>query len=187
MALAPRATHRPEALDVHDAIGRLVACDAVRWTRRHGRMLPASVRCATAVGARDPAAESRFRLASVTPLTTRPAWARVPPRATAPVLERPVEIAQADVRSPTLDVGAPSGAVTRLVVDTGATHTVIDADAARALGVVPTGEAPVAYRPPWLPDHVSWLGVADRLTIGGAVIDGARVQVTEGFAAFLHP
>lgn len=182
-----RGTRRPEALDVHDPIGRLVACDSVRWVRRQGRTLPAAVRCATVDGAGHHAVESHFRLTGVEPLGAVPAWAAVPARPRPPSLERAVEIAQTDVRRPTMDLASPSGFDTRLVVDTGATHTVIDAEAARLLGVVPTGEAPMAYRPPWLPDHRSWIGVADRLTIGPAVIDGARVMVTEGFADFLDP
>lgn len=182
-----RASRPPDALDVHDHAGRLVACDSVRWARRAGRMLPASLRCATVDGAGQHAIESRFALVSAAPLASLPAWAAVPPRPAPPVLARPVELAQLDIRHPTLDLAAPTGARTRVVLDTGASLTVLDGDAARALGVVPTGEAPLAFEPPWLPDFTSWVGVADRLAIGPAVIDGARVLVSEGFADNFHP
>jgi hypothetical protein len=51
------------------------------------------------------------------------------------------------------------------------------------MGVVPTGEVPIYIEPPWLPSASSWIGVADRITIEGIPIDGARVLVMDGLAA----
>ncbi|MEI8254534.1 MAG: retroviral-like aspartic protease family protein, partial [Deltaproteobacteria bacterium] len=78
----------------------------------------------------------------------------------------------------TLDVAA-NGDHVPLVLDSGATYTVLDGTTARRLGVVPTGEAPFYMQPPWLPAGETWVGLLDHVEIAGLPVDGMHVLVME--------
>ncbi|MBI2895894.1 MAG: aspartyl protease family protein [Deltaproteobacteria bacterium] len=190
-----RRAGRPTELDVQDLWSRLVACDDVSWVRRASRVVPARMRCRTVNGSVQwgqgvaeghRTVETRFRLERANVIGRPPIWARASPDRPPPVsLGDPVVVPIADPRRIYVDLEASTGASRSFILDSGASYTAMDEETARAFGVVPTGEAPLIFRPPWLPEHRSWIGVVDRMRAGGAVIDGARVLVMENMEGIL--
>ena len=174
---------RPVGWDVMDEMLRLTWCEDARWAVRHGRYVPESVTCGAINGDGDRALHVHLALAGAERLSQPPAWAHpsVAP-VEAPCPPGPVQVPIEDELRIELAVGA-GGTVVPFVLDSGAWHTYVDADVARALGVVPTGEAPHYVEPPWLPSAESWVGVADRLVVEGVPLDGVRVLVMEDLAA----
>jgi hypothetical protein len=66
-----------------------------------------------------------------------------------------------------------------MVLDTGAFFTIISKRAASELGVVPTGEVRLHVDPPWLRRTHLYVGIVERIHIGGAELLGERVLVAE--------
>ncbi len=181
--LVDEESQRPIEWDVLDELGRLTACRDARWVVRHGRYVLGSTECRAINGDGDRAMRSAVRLAGAEAVAEAPHWARF---AAAPeprvCLAEATEIPIGDELRIDLPVEA-GGATLPFALDSGAWHTYVDAEAARAMGVVPTGEVPIYIEPPWLPPGSSWIGVVDRMTVAGVPIDGARVLVMEDLAA----
>ena len=175
--LVARQSWLPVELDVADEMHRLVACDGLRWTRRAGTRLLAAMTCRATTGPRTPTSIDRRVLVGAA-RAPAPAWARVPTRRPPlPVLTRTVELPLPAARRIHVPVGDATGARIPFVLDSGAPWTAMTESTARALGVVPTGDASLFFEPPWLPEHWAWVGVVDRLTVGPVALDGARVLV----------
>jgi len=166
-----------------DAFGRLTICDDVRWTRRGGRDVPAEASCSAINGAGDTAVASWMQIEASRRDPVAPEWARADPaRSGAPCVTRPIVMAMTSELSVALPVQSPGSEPVPFVLDSGAWHTTVDERVAERLGIVPTGEVPIYQEPPWLPSGTSWIGVADRMTVAGVHLDGARVLVMPGLS-----
>jgi hypothetical protein len=178
---------QPVAFDLLDGFGRLALCEEIEWTEREGRMVPASGTCGSINGRGHRRYEWRFTLRGATVASVAaglPPWASV--RAPRPELVRDVEVEVALTRDDRVELPV-SGAETdapalapMFTLDSGADRTVVGEHVAEELGVVPTGDAPIYYEPPWLPSGNDWVGVADRLTVSGIDLDGPLLLVAQG-------
>ena len=156
--------HEPVMFDSFDDFGRLVVCEHLDWSRDRFAPFLRNARCHTSGLSREwTPRDSRLRLVATEEerLGEAPDWVlaegeRVP-RAS---FDAAVEVRPEYETQITLDVTA-NGATIPMVLDSGSTFTTLDASVARRLGVVPTGEAPIFMRPPWLPSGVEWVGVID--------------------------
>ena len=175
-------SQRPDAFDVLDELGRLTWCEDIEWVVRHGRYVPGRMTCGAINGEGHVGMRTLVRLAGARLARAAPAWAALAAAPdTAPCQRASVEAPMRSELRPELAVTA-NGIELPFVLDSGAWHTYIDAEAARVMGVVPTGEVPLYLEPPWLPSGSSWVGVVDRLTVEGIPLDGARVMVMDGLA-----
>jgi hypothetical protein len=184
----------PIAWDVLDELGRLAICEDVTWATLRGRRVPGRGRCFTPVGpgqSAPHAVASFFHVRSLSLVQALPSWvAPSERRAHAPCLAQHVTIPMEDELEVHVPVEASpprmrersAGASARFLLDSGAWHTYVDEDAAARLGIVPTGEPPFYAEPAWLPADTAWVGVADRLSVAGIPLDGARVFVIDGLA-----
>lgn len=172
---------RPLGWDVLDELGRLTWCDELRWVVRHGRYVPGEMTCGAINGQGHVTLRTRVQLVEADRASAPPVWASVRPTEGATCHRAIVEAEIRDEHRIELEVTA-NGVTLPFILDSGAWHSYIDSEAARVMGVVPTGEVPMYLEPPWLPSGSSWIGVADRLTVEGIPLDGARVMVMDDLA-----
>lgn len=172
----------PGAFDRFDDFGRLVVCEDVRWLRDAVTSVLARARCRTSPGSYEYVSRPfslRLLQTDAWPDLDALPWAIAPvAREPASRIDHAVEVHPASELQITLEVVA-NGDHVSLVLDSGATYTVLDGTTARRLGVVPTGEAPFYMEPPWLPAGETWVGLLDRVEVAGLPIDGMRVLVME--------
>ncbi|MEZ4443550.1 MAG: aspartyl protease family protein [Polyangiaceae bacterium] len=172
----------PFAVDTFDPWARVETCADLEWARSADGMVLRRARCGTSNGG-DRTHATRFsvtrRLTEQEALDEPPAWARPDARKAPPPRPRSRAFAIDDPTRIEIPVRLGDGPEVALVLDTGAFHTVINEEVARRSGVVPTGEAPLFADGPWVGRAVDWIGVVDRLEIGGLTLHGLRVLVTD--------
>ncbi len=173
-----RATHKPRAfhwVDAHDAIE---SCEGVAWTEQGGASVIASATCSAIVD--HVGRESTTWTLEPSPRERMPVWASVDRSELVPLPRRkePATFAIADPSARVLvPVEAGGAPALDLVLDTGSAVTVLTHRVARAMGVVPTDDAPVHVRPPWLPESTFDVAIVDRLVMGGVELHGVPVLV----------
>jgi hypothetical protein len=169
-----RETALPTTFDWVDGYDRIQRCDDLRWARRgeQGGLVLEHMRCAGIV-------HEIGRHVTLLDLEEadwrRPDWAEADPLPLAKTFARvdvPIEVAHR-VRVPL----EAAGVTANMILDSGAGVTTLSESAALALGAVPTGEPPIHFKPPWLAESVDWVGLIDRVEIGGMAIHGMRVLV----------
>lgn len=174
---------KPRGFDVIDDLGRLVRCEHLSWMRSTLGPLLASLHCeANQGGLRGGVLSEQLELTQSVALTgadvlpwARPGASRRVPRR----FDRSIEIPLRDPRRPLVPITVGDHEARSFVLDTGASRTTITSAAARALGVIPTGEVRRHTDPAWLPSTDLWIGVVPRMSVGGVEVFGERVLVAE--------
>jgi predicted aspartyl protease len=175
------STNLPMSYSTVDERDHIASCEQIAWRHVEGRAVPVSMQCSSIVGDAG-RFETTLTLEEVT--ETLPVWARPRALLALPRLDRPSETPIPDPVRPHVAASTLERAETvSLLLDTGAPWTVLTPTAARALGVVATGEPAKYMKPPWLPEGGTWSGVVDRLLLGTAELHGVRVLVTESDSA----
>jgi len=176
----------PRSFDHLDVLGRLHVCERLRWREGEGRTFVRRGECrdATSRGRWSlPAAEHRFDLVDVERHAEPPEWLGDIPEPLSP--ER-VVVPLEDPLRPRVRVRLGDGRSLDLIVDTGASRTVLDRNAAIEAGVAPLGVAPVYMHPPWLPAGLDEVWLADRVLLEDRFGLGARpVLVQDGLGQAL--
>jgi hypothetical protein len=175
-----RLEHRPKKLDYVDEWARIVSCHHLHWERAPDGATLAASDCGAGNMSRErpDTFRERIRLIALTGLTGMPSWTRPRSRQRAVMIDEPVAIEIDDPHRLHLPVEL-NGVETRLLLDSGAFHTILSEPAAAAAGVIPTGEAPLFVTPPWLGETELWVGLVHTLRVGHAVVHGARVLVAK--------
>ncbi len=173
-------TNLPVSLTSVDDLDRVTACEGLSFERAAGRTVPGSMRC-SAIAGHLGRVETAITLESEDP--GLPGWSHPAAPLELPQLLYP-SVTKIDdpmrIHVPVLR--AAGGAPLPLLLDSGSPWTIVTEATARALGVVRTDAPLVHVKPPWLPDASYWVGVVDRLRMGGggsAEIHGASVLVAE--------
>lgn len=176
-----RPTGAVRAFDLVDDFGRLDRCDGLRWVREGGVAALGAATCGSASGGRQShtvGSHLELEAGETLPPARVPRWARAAQRL---AQDAPPRDAQGfridDPRRVLVPIRGAAGPAVPVVLDSGAFHTVLSPRAARALGVVPTGEPLMHIEPPWLRESDLWIGVVDRLRIGELELRGPRVLV----------
>lgn len=171
----------PVAIDTFDPWARLATCSDLAWTASEDGMILERANCGSNnLGDRDTARSHRAerRLEEAYAIQEVPSWARSESRVRRPSWEAS-RFPITDEHRIEVPVRFGDGPERPLVMDTGAFHTTITEELARASGVVPTGEAPLFVNAPYVGQGDAWVGVADRLQVGEVVVHGPRVLVTD--------
>lgn len=176
-----RRHHLPKEMDWVDQWTRLVNCDRLEWQPSPDGAVLSKGRCgAGSFGGRRATISSDTRaLLSMQGMQGVPSWATPKARRTPPHFNKPVWIPIVDSRRLRLPVRINDHKAESLVLDSGAFHTVISEEMAKAANVMPTGEPPLFVDPPFLDRSELWVGVVDTLQVGHAVLHGERVLVAK--------
>ncbi len=182
-----RRHHTPKELDWIDAWTRLVECDHLDWRSSPDGAVLTTARCGAGSGGEKPTISSDTgHLASMQGMHTVPSWAAPTSRRKAAPLSKPAWFPLLEPQRPRLPARINGVDVGALVLDSGATYSVLSEKAAVAAGVMPTGEPPMFMKPPFLDASELWVGVIDTLAVGDAVLHGERVLVAKN-PRMLHP
>ena len=174
-----RRHNLPKEMDWVDSWTRLVTCDRLAWEQSPDGVVLTNVRCgAGSKGSADATISGDTRrLLSMAGLDHMPAWAQPSSRRTPRAFDKPVWTPIRDPQRIKVPVHLNGTKASWLVLDSGAFHTVISEELAKAAGVMPTGEPPLFVDPPFLERSELWVGVVDTLAVGDAVLHGERVLV----------